>query len=95
MQEFHVVIESKHFLSFRLISKNLKTKIYKIIILTVVLSGYERLTLTLRKECRSRVFENRIRRRIFGSNWDANGSREDFTMRKSIVFTVQIMQLED
>ena len=47
-------------LSSRLLSKNLKIKIYKTIILPVVLYGCETRSLTLREECRLRVFENRI-----------------------------------
>ena len=54
-------------LSSRLLSKNLKIKIYETIILLVVLYGYETWSLTLREESRLRVFENRILRRIFGS----------------------------
>jgi hypothetical protein len=42
-----------------------KIKIYKTIILPVVLYGCETLYLTLRKEHRLRVFENRVLRRIF------------------------------
>ena len=49
-----------------MISENLKIKIYKTIILSVVLYGSETWSLTLREECRIRVFENRILRRIFG-----------------------------
>ena len=45
-------------LSSRLLSKNLKIKIYKII-LPVVLYGCETWSLTLREERRLRVFENR------------------------------------
>jgi hypothetical protein len=50
-------------LSFRLISKNLKIKIYKTIILPVVLYGCETWPLTLREEHRLRVFENRVLRK--------------------------------
>jgi hypothetical protein len=53
-------------LSSRLISKNLKIKIYKTVILPVVLYGYENWSLTLREEHRLRVFENRVLRKIFG-----------------------------
>ena len=53
-------------LSSRLLSKNFKIKIYKTIILPVVLYGCETWSLTLREECRLRIFENRILRRIFG-----------------------------
>ena len=41
-------------------------------ILPVVLYGCETWSLTLREECRLRVFENLILRRIFGSKRDAN-----------------------
>jgi hypothetical protein len=57
-------------LSSRLLSKNLKIRIYKTIILPVVLYGCETWSLTLREEHRLRVFENRVLRRIFGPNWD-------------------------
>ena len=53
-------------MSSRLLSKNLKIKVYKTIILPVVLYGCETWSLTLREESRLRVFENRILRRIFG-----------------------------
>ena len=46
-------------LSSRLLSKNLKIKIYKTTILLVVLYGCETWSLTLREEYRLRVFENR------------------------------------
>jgi hypothetical protein len=49
-----------------LISKNLKIKIYKTVILPVVLYGCETWSLTLREEHRLRVFENRVVRRILG-----------------------------
>jgi hypothetical protein len=53
-----------------LISKNLKIKIYRTIILPVVLYGCETLSLTLREERRLRLFENRALRRIFGPKRD-------------------------
>jgi hypothetical protein len=53
-------------LSFRLLSTNVKVKIYKTIILPVVLSVGETWSLTLREQHRLRVFENRVLRRIFG-----------------------------
>jgi hypothetical protein len=46
--------------------KNLKIRIYKLIILPVVLYGCEIWSLTLREEHRLRVFEKRVLRRIFG-----------------------------
>jgi hypothetical protein len=49
-----------------LLSKNVKITIYRTIILPFVLYGRETWLLTLREECRLRVFENRVLRRIFG-----------------------------
>ena len=49
-----------------LLSKNLKIKIYRTIILPVVLYGCETWSLTLREERRLRVFDNRVLRRIYG-----------------------------
>jgi hypothetical protein len=57
-------------LSSRLLSKNVKVKLYKTIILPVVLYGCETWSLTLREEYRLRVFENRVLRRIFGPKRD-------------------------
>jgi hypothetical protein len=56
----------QNILSSRLLSKNVKVRIYKIIILPVVLYGRETWSLILREEHRLRVFENRVLRRIFG-----------------------------
>ena len=53
-------------LSSRLLSKNLKIKIYRIIILPVVLHRCETWSLILREERALRVFENRVLRRVFG-----------------------------
>ena len=55
---------------FCVLSKNLKIKIYRIIIMPVILYGYETLSLTLREESRLRVFDNRLLRRIFGPKRD-------------------------
>ena len=54
----------------RLLSKNLKIKIYRIIILPVVLYGRETWSLTLREETKLRVLENTVLRRIFGPRRD-------------------------
>ena len=53
-----------------LLSKNLKIKIYRTIILPFVLHGCETWSLTLREECMLRVFGIRVLRRIFGSKRD-------------------------
>ncbi|KAJ4448569.1 hypothetical protein ANN_10587 [Periplaneta americana] len=50
--------------------KNLKVRIYKTVILPVVLYGCKTWTLTLREEQRLRVFENKVLRKIFGSKKD-------------------------
>jgi hypothetical protein len=47
-----------------------KIKIYRTIILPVVLYGCETWCLTLSEEHRLRVFKNRVLRRIFGPKWD-------------------------
>ena len=60
----------QNLLSSRLLSKNVKIKIYRIIILPVVLYGCETWSLTLREEGRLRVFENKVLRRIFGPRRD-------------------------
>jgi hypothetical protein len=57
-------------LSSRLLCKNLKIKIYKAIILPVVLYECQTWSLTLKEEHRLRVFENRVLRRIFGPKRD-------------------------
>jgi hypothetical protein len=61
-------------LSSRLTSNKLKIKIYKIVIFPVVLYGCETWSLTFREEHRLRVFENRVLRRIFGSERKEDGS---------------------
>jgi hypothetical protein len=60
----------KSLLSSHLLSRNVKIKVYKTIILLVVLYGCETWYLTLREEHRLRVFENRVLRRIFGTKRD-------------------------
>jgi hypothetical protein len=44
----------------------MNVKIYKTIILPVILCGFETWSASLREEHRLRVFENRVLRRIFG-----------------------------
>jgi hypothetical protein len=62
------------------LSKNLKIKIYRTIILPVVLNGFEAWSLTLRK-----VFENRVLRRVFGPKRDeVTGNGENYIMRSLI-----------
>jgi hypothetical protein len=60
-------------MSSRLISKNLKNKIHKTVILPVVLYGCETWSLTLGEVHIQRVFENRVLRRIFGPKREEDG----------------------
>jgi hypothetical protein len=60
----------QNLLSFRLLSKDVKIRIYKTIILPVVLYGCDTWCLTLKEEHELRVFENRVLRRIFGPKRD-------------------------
>jgi hypothetical protein len=73
----------QNLLSSRLISKNLKTKIYKTVILPAVLYGCGTWSLILREEHRLRVFENRVLRRIFGPKRE-----EDESCRNCILLNV-------
>ena len=53
--------------SSRLLSKKLKVRTYKTIILQVVLYGCETWSLTLIEEHRLRVFKNKVLSKIFGA----------------------------
>jgi hypothetical protein len=57
-------------LSSCLLSKNVKIRTLKTIILTLALYGCETWSLTLRQRHRLRVFENRVPRRTFGPRRD-------------------------
>jgi hypothetical protein len=64
------------------------SKIYRTIILPVVLYGCETWSLTLREERRLRVFENRVLRRIFGRKRDeVTGNGENYIMRSLVICT--------
>ena len=65
-----VIISVQNFLSSSLLSKNIKIKIHRTIILHLVLYGHGTWLLILREECRLREFENRVLRRIFGPKKD-------------------------
>ena len=71
----------------------LEIKIYKTIILPVLLYGCEAWSLVLREESRLRIFENRILRQIFGPKKDVNGAGEGFKMRNFILCTVHLIWL--
>jgi hypothetical protein len=63
-------IQTQNLSSYHLLFKNIKIRIYKIIISPVVRYGCETWSLTLRAEHRLRVFENRVLRRISGPKRD-------------------------
>jgi hypothetical protein len=73
-----------------LLSKNLKIKIYRTIILPVVLYGCETWSLILREEHRLRVSENRVLRRIFGPKREGlSVSGVNYIMRSLMICTAQ------
>ena len=67
---FAVYHSVQNLLSYRLISKKLKIKVYRTIIFPAVLYVCETWVLTLKDERRLRVFENRVLRRIFWTKRD-------------------------
>jgi len=76
----------QHLLSSSLSSKNLKIKIYRTIILPVVLYGCETWSLTMREERRLGMFENRVLRRVFGPKRDeVAGNGENYIMRSLVI----------
>ena len=60
----------QNLLSSSLLFKSVKIKIYRTITLPVILYRCETWSLILREECRLRVFENKVLRRIFGTKRD-------------------------
>jgi hypothetical protein len=60
----------QNLVSSSLISKSLKIKIHRTIILPVVWYGWETWSLALREERRQRMYENRVLRKIFGPKTD-------------------------
>jgi hypothetical protein len=60
----------QNLMSSHLLSKNVKVRIYKTIILPVVLYGCGTWSLTVRGEHKLRGFENRVLRKIFGPKGD-------------------------
>jgi hypothetical protein len=78
----------QNLLSSGLLSKNTKIRVYRTVVLPVVLYGCETWSVTLRKEQRLRVFENRVLRRIFGPRRDeAKDSGEDYITRNLMTCT--------
>jgi hypothetical protein len=82
----------QNILSFCLLNKNVKIRIYKTIIFPVVLTGCETWFLTLREELR--MFENRVLRRIFEPTTDEVTGGWKNCMRSLITCTLRQVQLE-
>ena len=61
----HILFKVCKSVVFQVAIQNLKIKIYRTIILPVVLYGCETWSLTVREERRLRVFENRVLRKVF------------------------------
>jgi hypothetical protein len=77
--------------------KNIRIRIYKTIMLPVVLCGRETWFLTVREEHKLRVFENRVLRRIFGAKrnevmgrWT---KRHDLFSSPSIIRIIKSMRM--
>jgi hypothetical protein len=66
----NVCCHSVQNLVFSSVVEKSTNRIYKTIILPVVLYGCETCTLTIRQKQRLRVFENRVLRRVFGPKRD-------------------------
>jgi hypothetical protein len=75
-------------LSSSLLSKNIKIKIHRTIILPVVLYGCETLSPTLREELSLRVFDNRVLKIIFGlKRQEVTGGGGKYIMRSLMICT--------
>ncbi|KAJ4445815.1 hypothetical protein ANN_12500 [Periplaneta americana] len=70
MHSYHCEPQCAQALIIQSAVQNLKVRIYKTVILPVLLYGCETWTLTLREEHRLRVFENKVLRKIFGAKRD-------------------------
>ena len=78
----------QNLLSSSLLSKNVKIKIYRSIILPFVLYGCETWSLTVREERMLRVFENRLLRRVFRPKRDdVTGNGENYIMKSLVMCT--------
>jgi hypothetical protein len=74
-------------LSSSLLSKTVKIKIYRTMILPVVLYGCESWSRILNEERRLKVFLNSMLRRVFGPKKDeARRSGENYIMQSSTIF---------
>jgi hypothetical protein len=80
----------QNFLSF-LLSKDVKIRIHRTIVLPPVLYGCETWSVALREEQGLRVFGNRVLRRIFGLKWDQVAGRwkKNYITRSCMICTLR------
>jgi hypothetical protein len=71
----------QNLLSTSLLFKNIRIKIYRTTILSVVLNGCETWSFTLKEEHRLRVFESTVLRKMFGPERDEVTGGEDCIIR--------------
>jgi hypothetical protein len=57
--------------------KNIKIEIYRIVILLVVLHGYETWSVTLREDCRLILFKNWVVRKVPGAKREEGQETEE------------------
>jgi len=76
-------------LSSSSLSEKINIKIYRNIILSIVMHGCETWLLTLREKCRLRVCENRVLSRYFGlGGTRKRGSGENYIMKSLMTYTL-------
>jgi hypothetical protein len=80
----------------------MEVKIYKAVILPVIMYGCEAWSLTLREEHRLRVFENRVVRRMFGpkrdevtGEWKMLNSEELYVMQNYFLLSTYTTYYEE
>jgi hypothetical protein len=89
------ILSAQNLLSSTLLSKYLKIKIYRTIILHVDLYGWETWPLILKKERMLRLSENRVLRRIFEYKWnEITGGGENYIMRSFMIRTAHQILFE-
>jgi hypothetical protein len=83
----------QNLLSSRLISRKLKIKIHKIVILPVLLCGCDAWLLTSREEHRLKVLENSVLKRIFGHKGRKTDRGETCIMMNCIACILHLILL--
>jgi hypothetical protein len=98
----HTCYHSIQNLLSSLLSRNVNVRIYKTVIMPVVLYGCETWSLTAREEYELRVFENSVLRRIFGPKRDGvtggwrnphNGELHNLYSSPSIIRIIKLRRM--